>query len=403
MAISNEQIIEIMVKKGLIQSSDLDNGGRLNPVQANKFIDYVVRLTMLDQFARVVRFRNEDMFIDKISVRGRVTVPAEEGKDPGVRRGVQTSQVPLHPVELMTPFELTDTFGEHNIEGESVEDHVVNMMADQMGNDVEGMYIEGDVLGPARLESDLYEGGDDARVIKDSLLAKFDGWLRKADNGHVVDIEGNAITLNVFSRMLNAMPTKFKQNKSRLRFLCSIEMEQLYRERFATRVGAAGDAAANSLDALRPFGVPLIPVPLMPLNPLTVQHVAFTAGSTVTLRYNNIVEGSLVVTASTLGKVPTTPFVETTDYTVDEAAGTVTQVGSQLGGTVTVKVTYQSSPSIILTHQNNLIAAIGREIRIERDRDIFSRVNQWAITTKVDCQYEETDAVVKAINVASSL
>jgi hypothetical protein len=403
MGLSNDQIVRLMISKGLIQSSDLDNGGKLNPVQANRFIDYVVSLTMLDKFARVVRFRNEQMFIDKITVGRRVTVPAEEAKDPGVRRGVVTSQVPLQPVELMTPFELSDTFQEHNIEGDAIEDHVARMMADQMGNDVEQLYIEGDTLGPAALESDLYEGGDTTRVIKDSLLGKFNGWLRKADSGHLFDAEGSAVSLHTFSQALIQMPTKFKKNLSRLRFLCPQEIDQMYRERYATRSTAGGDAAANSSAPMTPFGIPLVPVPLLPLNPTVVEHKAFTAGSTVTLRYNNIVDGSVVITPTSLNKIPTTPYVETTDYTVDETAGTVTQVGSQLGGSVTVKITYKASPQIILTHQSNLIAAIGREVRIERDRDIFSRLNQWAITTKVDCQFEETDAIVKITNLASSL
>lgn len=52
---------------------------------------------------------------------------------------------------------------------------------------------------------------------------------------------------------------------------------------------------------------------------------------------------------------------------------------------------------------DNLITAIGRDIRIEKDRDIFARLNQWAITTKVDAQFEEVDAVVKAYNIGSTL
>lgn len=403
MGLSTAALVRRLVEKGIIQSSDLDSGGRLNPVQSNRFIDYVVRLTMLDQFARVVRFRNEELHIDKIGVHRRVTVPAVEAKDPGVRRGVVTSQIVLEPAEIMTPFELSDTFGEHNIEGEDVEDHVVQMMADQMANDTEELYLQGDTVGPAALESDLYEGGSDSEYIKDSFLALKSGWLRKADSGNVVDIEGNAVTLNVFSQMLNAMPVKFRRNKSSLRFLVSTELEQLYRERIATRSTTAGDQAMNGQGLLTPFGVPLVPVPLMPLNPTIVEHVAFTAASTANLRYSNILEGSVVITPTTLGVLPTTPFVETTDYTVDEAAGTVTQVTSQLGGTATVKITYKASPQIILTQARNMIAAIGRDIRIERDRDIFTRMNQWAITTKVDVQFEEVTAVVKAINVSSSL
>jgi hypothetical protein len=47
----------------------------------------------------------------------------------------------------------------------------------------------------------------------------------------------------------------------------------------------------------------------------------------------------------------------------------------------------------------NLILAIGRDIRIERDRDIYKGVNQFAITTRIHAQVEELTAIVKGINV----
>jgi len=400
---STRKVIELLVEKGLIESSVLETGGLLNPAQSDKFIDYVVEEAMLQEFARVVRFRNEDAYIDKIGVHRRAAVPAEEARDPGVRRGVNTSQVPLHPVELMVPYEISDTFFEHNIEGDAVEDRIARMFSAQFANDIEELNLDGDTLGPAKLESDIYEDGSSTRYIKDSLLAKYNGWPRKADSANVVDLEGNSITLNVFSQMLNAMPTKYKRDPRQLRFLAPVSLEQLFRERIASRSTGAGDVAMNAQNRLTPFGVPLIPVPLMQMNPLVVEHLSFTAASTANLRYSNIQPGSVVITPTTLNKVPTAAFVETTDYTVDESAGTITQVTSQLGGTVTVKVTYRASPQIILCNPNNMIAAIGRSIRIEKDRDIFGRVSQWAITMKVDCQFENLEAVVKGTNIADAL
>jgi hypothetical protein len=42
---------------------------------------------------------------------------------------------------------------------------------------------------------------------------------------------------------------------------------------------------------------------------------------------------------------------------------------------------------------------IGRDIRIEKDRDIFKGVNQYAITAKVSVQFEELTAIVKVRNI----
>ncbi len=399
---------EELLRKAAITATDaLAAAGALNPEQSDRFIDFVIDVTMIQSMGiRVERFRNQQKDIDKISVGNRVSVPAIEGVDPGRRRGVTTSTVPLNPNEIMTPFEISTRFMEENIEGESVEDHVVRMMATQTGNDIETLYWDGESLGPAVLEGDIVDDGSTTDYIQDSFLALGDGWLRRADGGGLVDIAGASISPNVFSRMLNQLPVKFRKQRARLIFLCSTELEQLYRERVSARATSAGDTALNSPVPLTPFGVPLMGVPLFEFFPPVTEHVTFTgSGSTVSLRYGPIQSGSVVVIATSLGSVPDEAFIDPTDFTVDETLGTVTHAGggSAIGATDTVKVTYAANPQILLTHADNMIAAIGRDITIERDRDIFRRMNQWAITTKVDSQFEELTAVVKAFNISSSL
>lgn len=401
--LSNEHLIRVLVEKGVITSADLAAGGKLNPKQADKFIDYVVDVTGLKNMARIVRFRNEQMDIDKIGVGNRVTVPAAEARDPAVRRGITRTKVTLQPVEVMTPFEISDTFAEVNLEGENVKDHIVQMMARQTGNDIEELAITGDVLGEAKLESDLIAGGSTTHYVKDAFLALFSGWLRQADGGNLVNLGGASVSANIFSQMINAMPIKFRRRRDRLKFLVSPDLEQLFRERISSRATKMGDDALNGEENMKPFGIELVPVPLLPLNPPVVEHVTLTGTTPVSLRYANIVEGSVVVTTSTLGNTPEVAYIEDTDYSIDEATGVITRIGGSISSGQVVKVTYAAPPQIILTHMDNLIFAIGRDIRIEKDRDIFARLDQWAITTKIDAEFEELTAVVKGYNISSSL
>ena len=74
-----------------------------------------------------------------------------------------------------------------------------------------------------------------------------------------------------------------------------------------------------------------------------------------------------------------------------------TVAGAVVSGTF--KVTYESEGQGLLTDQNNLILAIGRDIRIERDRDIYKAVTQFAITTRVSVNVEEVTAIVKGLNI----
>jgi len=402
MGTTNEELVQANVQKAVVTTDALAAQGKLNPKQADKFIDYVFDLSGLKNNARTERFTNEQMYIDKIGVGKRVAMPAVEAQAPAGRRGVSTSRVILTPKEIIVPFEIGDTFKEINLEGEGVEDHIIKMMAAQLGNDLETLYIEGDVLGRAAIENDITDGGDLTKVVKDTYLAMGNGWLRQADGANVVDAAGQNIGSNLFSKVMNAMPAKFKRNRADLRWVTSIDVEQQFRERVSARGTSAGDDALMSTKPITPYGTPLVPFPLYPLNYREVEHVVVTGTTPTSLRRTNLQLGSVVVTLGTLGASPTTPFVENTDYSIDYAAGTITRVGAGITSGATVKVTYGASPTLLLTHMRNLIVAIGRDIRIEKDRDIYRRANQYAITVKVDWTFEELSAVVKLINIGTS-
>lgn len=394
---------EELVKKAVITADNLATGGKLNPAQSDRFIDYVIDETVLKDNARIIRFRNESLDIDKIGVGRRVAVPKAEATDPGVRRGVTTSKVSLQPVEIMVPIEIGDTFREINIEGENVEDTIIRMFATQLANDMEDLYINGNKLGAARLQSDMLEGGSSSLYVKDTYAALQDGWSLLADGGNVVNAGGQNIGLSVFSKAIRALPTKFRRNKAQLRWFMSPDLWQLYQEKLSTRATNLGDSAVGGgTNGAGPFGIPAVPVPLWEFLPLTVEHIVLTGTTPTALKGGPI--QNVVVTQPTLSSTPVTPFIETTDYVVDYTAGTITRNGGgAIGSGNTVKVTYRSNPQLILTHMNNFIVGIGRDLRIEKDRDIFKGVNQYAITAKVAVQIEEQSAIVKVRNIGNGV
>lgn len=399
MSLSNEEL----VRKAAIVSDDIAANGKLNPAQSDKFIDFVINETVLGNNARVVRFRNEQLDIDKIGVGQRVAMPKAEAKDPGLRRGITTSKVTLKPTEIMVPFEISDIFSDINIEGDDVEEHVIKMMATQAANDIEELYIIGDKLGPSATQEFLEGAGSTTDHQKDTFLALQDGWQKLADSGNLVDLQGQNIGLSMFGKLIRALPTKFRRNKKALRWFMSSDLWQLYLEKVTTRATALGDGVAGGASH-NPFGITAVEVPLWGLNPKVVEHVTLDDAVLTNLRYAPV--GNVVVTPVALGNVPTTPFPNnaTGGAIVDEAAGTLLafDTGSGLDG-VEVKVTYESNPQVILTQMNNFIVGIGRDIRIEKDRDIYKGMNQYAITMKVAVEFEEADAIAKAINVGSGV
>ena len=397
--ISNEELVQ----KAAIVADDLASAGKLNPAQSDRFIDFVIDETVLKDNARIVRFRNESLEIDKIGVGRRAAVPKSEAVDPGVRRGISTSKITLTPSEIMVPFEIGDNFRELNIEGDSVEDTIVRLMATRLANDLEELYINGNKLGPAVLESDYLDNGDNTKYRVDSYLKLQDGWSLLADGANVKDAEGRNIGLSVFSDSILAMPTKFRRNRNNLRWYLSPDLWQIYMEKLSTRATALGDDAAKGGGGMPgPFGISAVPVPLWEFKPPITEHIVLSGTTAVALK-NGPVE-SVVVVPSTLDAAPVTPYVSATDYTLDATNGTVARIGGgAIGDGDTVKVTYRAYPQLMLTHMNNFIVGIGRDIRIEKDRDIYKGVNQYAITAKVAVQFEELTAIVKTKNIGTGV
>jgi len=397
--IDNAQLVE----KAVIATDAIASAGKLNPQQSDKFIDYVFDQTMLRQNARTIKFTPETLNIDKIGVGRRVAVAASEAEDPGLRRGITATKVTLTPVEVMVPFEISDTFREINVEGQNVDEHIVRMMATVFANDLEDLFINGNKNGPAILETEYKDTGDPTKYVKDGYMALVDGWLKLAEASHRTDCENGAISPTLFSKMLNAMPPKFKRDRKKLRFLASIETEQLYREKLAQRATPGSDRTIENNDAMTPFGVPLVAVPLLAQQPKVVEHLAMNSDGTspTALKYGPV--ANVVVLPNTLGNSATSPYTEGADYTVNYANGTVTRIGGSIAPSATVKITYTTKSRILLTHMENFIVGIGRDVRIEKQRNIFRRVNMYAITAKVTVEVEETDALVDGYNIGLTL
>ena len=170
----------------------------------------------------------------------------------------------------------------------------------------------------------------------------------------------------------------------------------------SARATSGGDTALGSDGTIKPFGIPLIEVPKFAFNPPIVQHVTLNAPTAVALRYAPI--QNVVVLPSALATTPTTPFINVTDYTLALTAGTIARVGAgAIGDGVTVKVTYEAGPQLLLTAANNCIIGIGREMTLKKGEDIFRDMKQYVLRTRVGVQIEEVTALVKVKNIGTGV
>lgn len=267
------------------------SGGILKPRQSNRFIDYLFDQSVLMKTARIVRMNAPTVEIDKVDVGTRLMRLASEGATTNQTDATPTfSKVSMTTVKLRLDWELTTEGLEDNIEGDSLEDHIASMMARQTSNDLEDLMINGD-----------QSSADALLLALDGFKARARGRSGLAGVGVVVDAAGANLTRSVFDKALRALPNKYLQRRSQLAFSTSSSLLQDYiwslsldasaNGTYNPGAGAGttgsgfgapspasvlGDAIVNQgmgggqgggagtayVNGIRPFGIPLLEVPL---------------------------------------------------------------------------------------------------------------------------------------------
>lgn len=254
---SAEELLEKVLNTTAVGAA---GGGILKPEQADQFIDYMWDETALTSMVRRKKMNNPTAEIDKIAVGRRLARKATEGVDTGVNVDPTFAKISMTTVKIRLDWELTTESLEDNLEGEALEDHVARLMASQLGNDLEDLYINGDT------------GSGDA------LLVSLDGFIKRFLAGaHVVSAEGAALNKAVFNKAVKNMPRKYLARRGDLRFFTSPGLLQDFINATSDATGGAFlniQERASQTEAVsgsgggsvwfRPFGVTPIEIPLFP-------------------------------------------------------------------------------------------------------------------------------------------
>jgi hypothetical protein len=325
---------------GVHRASENGNGGLLNPEQSARFLDYMFDATVIGKVARTVRMRADTTEIDRMSVGEKLMKLATEGDNDASNAAVTFSKISLTTKKLRLDWELSTESLEDNIEGADLEDHIARLMATQAGNDIEDVVLNGNTA-----------------ATSDNLYKAFDGVVKKAKtSGRVVDAAGANISRAVFNSALKAMPRKYKQRRSDLRFLSGSNLIQDYLYT-ASLLGADGSANPQDIasSVIRGQGV-------QPLGGPAGYVAPFAFGIPVV-------------------EVPLLPEAQTGDYS--GATG--------------------SHGDVHLTFPNNVVIGIKRDVTVYRFFWPRKDSIEYTMFTRVGVQIEQADAwvVVKNVKVAS--
>jgi hypothetical protein len=212
---------------------------------------------------------------------------------------------------------------------------------DVFEDNIEGENLENSIIKLfatqiAMDHEELYIMGDVDHPT-DSYLKLTNGWRKLAKTGgHLYNHGGNGISTDVLGKLLDMMPEKYLRDYNDLRYYVSPKFEHNYKRLLGQRPTPVGDKFLLENAPATYAGIPLVRVPMIPSN-----------------------------------------LTETID-----------------GNTFT-DLTF-----VILTLRKNLITGIHRSMTLEKDKNIFARVRQYAFTSRVDATFEEVDAVCIAEQVS---
>jgi len=204
-------------------------GGILNPEQARRFIDYVWDATVLAQDGRRVTMRANTIELEKVNVGERVIRAASQALGEYVNAGATFSKVELTTKKIRLDWEVATEALEDNIEGAALEDHLVRLMTNAFGNDLEDLAINGN-------------GGSDPFL---GIMNGFVNQVKTSGDSHeaVVDVE-SGWTPEVMQELIYALPRKYRAIKTGLKFYAGTDV-------FANIVknnGTLADAIAAAFD-----------------------------------------------------------------------------------------------------------------------------------------------------------
>lgn len=242
---SNAQVVR---KAGTIETGSLAHG-LLNPEQARKFLQQTFEATNLGPLVRHEMRQAKTGEVDKIGIARRILRKKTENVDDGYRANVTTSQITYATTPVRLPWEITEETLRENIEGQSFETIVTNLMTSQLGVDLEDLYLNADTATP--------EGDPDH-----DFLYINDGWIKQISNGgHVLDAQNEEeMSLDMFYEALAQLPNKY--NNGRLRWLMSPRRAQQWELFLLNKVIGAGGAVPDSIYTA-PAKIPAVECPSM--------------------------------------------------------------------------------------------------------------------------------------------
>jgi hypothetical protein len=259
---------ELLAKADMVVADLSNNGGLLNPEQANAFIrKLLIQPTLLAQCRKVLmlsptRKINKIQFASRILHSAAADAPVGSALSSGNRSKPTTEQITLTTSEVIAEVRIPYDVIEDNIEGGNIgnkqdvggtaasggiRDTIMTLIAQRAALDLEELALLGDTTSG------------------DTYLAMMDGFIKQISS-NTVDAGGSVISRTILKNGMKTMPVQYRRNRASMKHFLSTENEIEYRDTLANRETSYGDALVQGVQPVYGSGAPVEGVGLMPAS-----------------------------------------------------------------------------------------------------------------------------------------
>lgn len=378
-----------LLSKSAITSGTFANRVGLSTEDADRFIDYIIDASFLKNNARVERMKGNTKKLVRLGLGEEVLRPGVYGTAGSSFSDVTTTNITLASKNMKAIVPIADDALLDNIEGEAFADHLMRMVANQIGNQLEYAYLMGQDVGDS--------------IDKTHIWEQITGWFPRAvADGHIIDcttLSDRYIDSGKLSRAIKTLSSKYRGNRENLRFVMSDDLYQDFVDIIGNRTTPLGDDAITG-EGLMSFG--RIPISSCALLPSTLPVAVSGGGSSSLSGAANKTDTSVDVALATgfsandwisIGTGATREVRKIASVSSSTLNLTQALEYDHASGQAVVEVTNDGTFTM-LCDTSNLILGIQQDVQIETERRATEGVTYFVVTIRCDCALENPDAVV---------
>jgi len=409
---NSELLNKAVLRKGLLSTITF------SPEEADRFLDYVIDESVFKNNARIVKMAKAQKNVRAIGLAGGVLKPKSTLTDDDIINTLANDLITLSAKKVRGAILVSDDDLEDAPEGDAFVDHLLGIIARQIANELDGAYYLSEPGAPDEASMiDIYDvwRGWRYRILNDTNAVAGGATILDAQSTDFALHTGYIAEQNPsapyqweikFAKALKKMPGKYKKlGLENFRFFVNDQIESDYIDALSGRGTALGDKIILEGGQVAFGKVPIVSSPLIPVDlPVTKSG---THGET-TINGNSAAGQKVLHVASSSNFAQNDiVLIYKKDVGYKREIGVVDSVDT---GTITLKdnlvythlaadaeavteVTLDGS-DCLLTHKDNLIIGLHRDIKMETQRDAKLEGTIFFYSLRADVAVENLNACV---------